>query len=72
MDTGVHVNKLEQESTYDRIRKQWADKDSVPLIPAAEKESMHQLRNCSLISWENDNTEHGMGIERSKKGISFV
>ena len=39
MDTGVHLKTLEQESTYDRIRKQWADKDSVPLIPAAEKES---------------------------------
>ena len=43
MDTGVHVKKFEQESTYDRIRKQWADKDSVPLIPAAEKESSTSL-----------------------------
>ena len=26
MDTGVHLRKLEQESAYDRIRKQWVDK----------------------------------------------
>ena len=28
MDTGVHLRKLEQESVYDRIRKQWVDKET--------------------------------------------
>ena len=66
MDVGTHTKDLEQETTYDRIRKRWIEK-----VTGVPEQQPHNLPAEMVESITEDPQTSGWALKMAKKASTM-